>query len=81
MIPIPKIPESRPTEVHKKPCKNCPSAHHPRDPEAQDILDALSRGEVSFEDVVFPCAWRPEKICRGVYDSASLVRNLVEETL
>lgn len=59
----------KPTEVHDKPCKLCPSAHYPMDPEAQQIIDWVNSGEMDPKEAVFSCAWRPGKICKGVADN------------
>lgn len=50
-------------DVHETYCKNCPSKWHPQDPEAAGI-EALPDGE--RQKYVFPCAWRREKLCKGV---------------
>jgi hypothetical protein len=57
------------TEVHKNYCKDCPSnrAVFPiPDPEAADY-EALPDGE--RQRYVFPCGWRPNKLCKGVCES------------
>ncbi len=63
------IPRSEPPPVprtmHARPCKHCPSAHHPPDPEALD-LEALPF-ELRVQHV-FPCAWNGSALCRGVCD-------------
>ena len=62
-------PPDRPCEIHKAPCKHCPSAaatrsgHH--DPESLDYKAAPR--DVQIESV-FPCGWRPEKMCKGYSD-------------
>lgn len=59
----------RPNEVWESPCKKCPSAHYPPDPESIDMLKAFKQGDITFEEYTFPCAWRPEKLCKGVVDN------------
>lgn len=53
----------RPTTIHKTYCKRCPSKWHPQDPESADIA---SLPDGIREMYVFPCAWRTEKLCKGV---------------
>ncbi len=74
MIPAVKIKE-RPTEIWESPCEKCPSAHGPGDPESEDILEWCRSGEVSFEEATFPCAWRPNKLCKGICD---IVRDVIK---
>jgi len=50
------------TRVHKNYCKNCPS-YHGTDPEAEDIAGLPDGIRQTY---VFPCAWRPEALCKGV---------------
>jgi len=53
-------------EVHIDHCPNCPSKWgeiHGHDPETLDMLGWPDR-----HLQVFPCAWRPEKLCRGICD-------------
>lgn len=75
MIIPPVYVAERPTTIHKKPCAHCPSAHFPPDPESADIKANWSRA--AQIDVVFPCAWRPDAMCRGVCDDL----NITEEDL
>ena len=54
------------TEVHKNYCAKCPSNRNvfpEPDPESKDIA-SLPDGEKQMH--VFPCAWRPNKLCKGV---------------
>lgn len=52
--------------IHDEPCRNCPSAHYPPDPEARDIMEWP---EAERLKTAFPCAWRPDKLCRGYWDN------------
>lgn len=63
-----RLTPERPKEVYAKPCKHCPSEWHPQDPEAEDLLNACVEGKISEEDLLFVCAWRREKICRGLWN-------------
>lgn len=56
----------RPKVIHKDPCEHCPSApHREQDPEAQDMGTAPRDQQLAF---VFPCGWRPNKLCKGLCD-------------
>jgi hypothetical protein len=55
----------RVTEIHTHPCKRCPSAHYPPDPEALDYLAASRADQVGS---VFRCGWRNDKACKGYCD-------------
>jgi len=59
----------KPTAVHEKPCPRCPSAHYPPDPESEEIIRWVKAGKMPASEAVFSCAWRPEKLCRGVCDN------------
>lgn len=59
-------PEPR---MHKRPCTNCPSAHYPPDPEAQDIMQAPFQVRL---ETAFPCAWAPVRFCRGYCDQMGI---------
>lgn len=68
MIPQPVEPKIV-TQVHKNYCPNCPSnrAVFPdSDPEAKEI-EGYPDGERQM--FVFPCAWRPNKLCKGICES------------
>lgn len=58
----------RPTEVHRKPCRHCPSAHHPQDPESEDQKKFIEAGLLTPREAVFPCGWGPRKLCKGAAD-------------
>lgn len=68
-IVAPPVPPPRPKEIHKAPCKHCPSAHAERvgehDPESQDYKAAPRAIQL---ESCFPCGWRPEKLCKGYCD-------------
>lgn len=61
--------------VHKLPCKNCPSKHGATDLEVKDILKLPK--EKQWE-TVFPCAWRPNKLCRGYCDTVKFPKEMAE---
>lgn len=68
---------NRPREIHKAPCKHCPSAHYPPDPESTDIKETWPR-EDQLQSV-FPCAWRPEKQCKGYCDFLGVTEEDLKE--
>lgn len=67
-------------KVHTKPCKHCPSAHYAPSPEGIDMCAYYLKNEITEENFVFNCAWRPEKICKGIYDRLQFMKQ-VKETL
>jgi hypothetical protein len=60
-------------EIHKVPCKKCPSIidkiNGVIDPEVEDTR-SLSRKEQL--KTVFTCGWRPSKLCKGYCDDFSI---------
>lgn len=65
-INIKKINLPTPTTPHKDYCQRCPSnrAVYPEsDPEA---LEIATYPDGVKQQYVFPCAWRPNKLCRGI---------------
>ena len=50
------------------PCKHCPSANFPPDPESLHIKELYEAGKMSAFDAIFLCAWRPAKLCKGACD-------------
>lgn len=56
--------------AHKVPCKNCPSAHYPNDPETQEIIDKWPRDEQVKS--AFACGWNQVRFCRGYCDKLSI---------
>lgn len=65
IILLVQAPEVRPTTIHKAPCKHCPSAHHPPDPESLDIMTWPREQQ---REALFACGWRPDKLCKGQCD-------------
>lgn len=61
--PLP-VPEMR---AYTRPCRHCPSAHHPPDPEAEWIM--AQPHAVRVENA-FPCGWNGKRFCRGYCDRA-----------
>ena len=65
-------------KIWKYRCKNCHSAHHKPDPEALDMERWFKAGEIEIEVAIFPCAWRPNKLCKGVCDKMGVGEKEVE---
>jgi hypothetical protein len=51
--------------IHKECCKHCPSKHGP-DEETKDFMNAPK--EYLAREVLFVCAWRESKLCKGLCD-------------
>lgn len=60
-----KPPGPRPREIHRNYCAHCPSrpGYEP-DPITLDFMTYPF--EVRRDEGVFPCGWRPQKMCRGI---------------
>ena len=65
-MPERAIPQPR---SHSAPCSHCPSAHHPMDPEAADILTLPHAARV---ETAFPCGWAPKRYCKGYCDQMGI---------
>lgn len=65
-----KLFPNRHIEIHKACCKHCPSNNNRRagikDPETED-LKGLPK-ELIAKEYLFVCAWRNEKLCKGICD-------------
>lgn len=55
--------------MHLKPCKHCPSAHYPPDPEVEEVLKYSHEEKLK---TVFPCGWNGKKYCKGYCDSMGI---------
>lgn len=55
--------------VHSRPCKHCPSKGGATDPEVDDILTWPKERQW---ETVFPCGFRPSKLCRGYVDTVGM---------
>lgn len=60
------------TSVHETYCPKCPSHRYPSDPESEDI-EQLPEGIRQM--FVFPCAWRNEKLCKGVCEKLNYIES------
>lgn len=62
---------------HDECCQHCPSGPGMgEDPETEDILTRWPLDEVSNPDLLFPCGWRPDRLCKGWHDK---VKARIEE--
>ena len=79
IIPPRKLKETQP-RAHTVPCKNCPSANHPPDPEVQDVMTWPREEQVK---TAFACGWNQTRFCRGYCDKLEITEqdliNLCEE--
>ncbi len=71
---------NRHKEIHKGVCKHCPT-HLDKlagrtDPESEEIL-TLPR-EVILKEFAFVCAWRPNKLCKGLCDAAGIDEEFIK---
>ena len=76
----PADPGPRPVAIHAHPCRRCPSAHFSPDPEAEQIAGLVQSGKLTPAEAVFPCAWRPTRICRGAADTYGYTDPTLEPT-
>lgn len=67
----PELPKVEP-KMHIKPCKNCPSAHFPPDPEVEVILTWSHEDKLK---TVFPCGWNGKRYCKGYCDSMGVTND------
>lgn len=64
---------NRHKEIHRVPCKNCPSVVNKVngviDPENEEVKLFPREEQIK---TVFPCGWRPSKLCKGYCDDFSI---------
>lgn len=60
------------TAVHESYCSSCPSKWHKPDPESEEIAGYPDGVRQQY---VFPCAWRPNKLCKGVCEELGYDEN------
>lgn len=74
----------RHTIIHKGCCKHCPSNNMRKagltDPESKDLKEGLPK-ETLVKDYLFVCAWRPDKLCKGLCDYFEIDQNFINQTL
>ena len=56
-------------EMHKRPCKHCPSANGATDPECEMIKTLPREQRIQ---TAFACGWNGKKYCRGYCDSMGI---------
>lgn len=66
---------NRHIEIHKNCCNKCPANHNKKhgivDPETRDIGTAPK--EIIAKNYLFVCAWRPNKLCRGICEEYGIM--------
>jgi hypothetical protein len=66
--------------IHKACCKHCPSKigmeNDCMDDEAKEI--AQYPKEVIVREFLFVCAWRPEKLCKGLCDFLEIDQEFID---
>lgn len=64
---------NRMKEIHKVPCKNCPSVFNKKnniiDLETEQIKNSDRQYQLKS---VFPCGWRSSKLCKGYCDELKI---------
>ena len=74
---------NRHKEIHKACCKECPSNNNVKqgiiDPESAEIKTYPK--ELIIKEFLFVCAWRPNKLCKGLCDYYNINQKLINETL
>jgi hypothetical protein len=59
----------RPRVIHASPCVHCPSAAYARGEFEDPLMDEATQWPRAEQvESAFPCAWRPEKLCKGYCD-------------
>lgn len=66
------------TEIYKRPCGPCPTARGD-DPEIIQMREWYRTGQITAQEMVFRCAWRRKKICRGIADFAGITEADLQE--
>ena len=67
--------------IHKGCCKNCPTEKNQKggviDSESEDIKTYPK--EVISNEFLFVCAWRPNKLCKGICDFYDINQEYLDE--
>ena len=75
-----KVYPNRHIKIHKTCCKKCPSEynrkHNFKDPETEEIK--LLSKELIVKEFLFVCAWRPNKLCKGLCDKLEIDEKLIK---
>lgn len=71
---------NRHKEIHKVCCKQCPSDHNTKngiiDPEDEEYRGAPK--EYLAKEILFVCAWRPSKLCKGLCDNHEIDQEFLD---
>lgn len=77
-----KMFPNRHIEIHKDYCKACPSNHNAlrgeEDPESKELKESCSKEHLAHE-YLFVCAWRPNKLCKGLCDYMEIDENFLQQ--
>lgn len=68
---------NRRKQIHKVPCKGCPSADTRIDLESQDIKDTCSK-EFLAKEGLFVCYKRESKLCKGLCDFMEIDQDFLD---
>lgn len=70
-------------EIHKMACKKCPTKNGLKigqiDAETQEIKTYPK--EIIVQEYLFPCAWRPNKLCKGLCDYFEITETHINEVI
>lgn len=71
---------NRHKEIHKGCCKHCPTHNSKKagilDPESEDIKKCPK--ELIAREYLFVCAWRPNKLCKGLCDDMGIDEEFIK---
>lgn len=72
------------TQIHKGCCKHCPSKRIKEagmtDPETEDFKAFFTKEEQA-QKAIFPCAWRPDKFCKGICDEFDINQKYLDNII
>ena len=68
-IPEPVMASPAEPRAHKAPCRHCPSAHYPPDPESSDVMTWPHSERVK---TAFACGWNGKRYCKGYCDQMGI---------
>lgn len=67
--------------IHQECCKNCPSNNDLKasvfDPETEDFKKCSK--EFLAKEVIFVCAWRPSKLCKGICNIYNIDQDFLDK--
>jgi len=69
------------TTIHKGCCKHCPSASPYKCQEEIDMdndIRPMGKRMIALE-ILFACAWRPTKLCKGICDTFEIDQAFLDD--